>query len=73
VEDHLGDQVGRASSLLLSHPLKGQKQAINVQRCCWRAMRVVLNDLVDLIVNAQAQQGVDVRWVRRLKRTREMR
>jgi hypothetical protein len=36
-------------------------------------MRVVLNDLVDLIVNAQAQQGVDVRWVRRLKRTREMR
>jgi hypothetical protein len=36
-------------------------------------MRVALNDLIDLVVDAQAQQGVDVCWVRRLKRTREKR
>jgi hypothetical protein len=30
-------------------------------------MRVVLNDLIDLVVDAQAQQGVDVCWLRRLE------
>jgi hypothetical protein len=36
-------------------------------------MRVVLDDLIDLVVDAQAQQGVDVGWLRRLKRTPELR
>jgi hypothetical protein len=36
-------------------------------------MRVVLDDLIDLVVDAQAQQSIDVCWLRRLKLTREMR